>query len=496
MKLNRILSIALSFVMLISVFTVTATAAESGGYEFKLIDGYAEITAYKGNDTVVEIPETLMGYTVVSIGDEAFRRSGVKSVFIPDSVKEIKADAFADSTELTTVKFSSNLESIGDTAFYNCENLSSAIRFPESLKKIGDCAFENCWDMTYAIIPATVEEIGYSALGYYYDSDTTDKKYYDYKRSDFRILGAKDSAAEAYAEKYSVDFYDVSTGVNAFTSNGLDFFVNTDGEAEVTSYAGASLTPSIPSKVSGYPVTKIDDTAFYAAAIKSVSIPESVTEIGEWAFENCDNLKSVKIPPTVKVIGEGALGYYFDGILNKQYDVFTICSQKNSAAYVYADSLGFDFEDVYTTVVTLKKSSGKVYLKGTLNINAVVKNPSGKTSYTSGNKKIAKVNSAGKITAVNAGKTKITVANNGVKKTFSVTVKKPKLNKTSVTIKRNKVYNLKITGQVGTAKFISGNKKILKVNAKNGNYKGLAPGKTEITVKTNGIKLKCKVKVK
>jgi hypothetical protein len=83
-----------------------------------------------------------------------------------------------------------------------------------------------------------------------------------------------------------------------------------------------------------------------------------------------------------------------------------------------------------------------------------------------------------------------------VKKTFTVNVKKPKLNKTSVTIKRNKIYKLKVVGKVGAAKFISGNKNILKVNSKNGNYKGLAPGKTYISVKTNGIKLKCKVTIK
>ncbi len=496
MKLKNLICVALSLVMLTGIFSINTFAVTGGDFEYSLIDGSAEITAYKGSSDSVTIPEAFGGYTVTSIGEQAFRRSALKSVVIPDTVKEIKADAFADSRSLTTVKFSSNLEAIGDTAFYNCENLSSALRFPESLKTIGNSAFENCWDMSYAVIPESVEDIGYCALGYYYDTDSADNKYYDFKRSDFRILGYKNTEAENYCDSQSVDFYDLSTGVNAFTSNGIDYFVNTDSEAEVIAFADTSAAPAIPSEINGYSVKSIGDMAFYASALKSVTIPESVTKIGEWAFENCDNLKSVKVPPTVTTINEGAFGYYYDGFVNRKYDDFTICGAENSAAQTYAESLGFEFDEAYTTVVTLSKSSGTVYLNGSLKVKAKVKNPIGKTTFTSADKKIAKVTSSGTVSGIKKGKVKITIANNNVKKTFTVNVKKPKLNKTSVTIKRNKIYKLKVIGKVGAAKFISGNKNILKVNSKNGNYKGLAPGKTYISVKTNGIKLKCKVTIK
>ena len=82
------------------------------------------------------------------------------------------------------------------------------------------------------------------------------------------------------------------------------------------------------------------------------------------------------------------------------------------------------------------------------------------------------------------------------KKTFTVTVKKPSLSISAKTIKPNKIYQLKIKGKVGTPKFTSSNKKVLKVNSKNGKFKGLKSGKAVITVKTNGIKLKCRIKVK
>lgn len=493
MKLNRIISIALSFAVLLSVVCFDVSAA-GGDFEFEITDGSAEVTAYNGNAADVDIPETLAGFKVTSIGEDAFRKNGLKSVSMPDTVKTIKKSAFADCASLTTVQFSSSLESIGNTAFYNCEDLSSALRFPEVLKEIGNSAFENCWDMSYAIIPASVEVIGYCALGYYYDSDA-DKKYYDFKRSDFRILGYNDSEAYTYSLSHKVDFYDLSSGFNAVTSGGMDFFVE-NSEAELIAYAGTSYTPSIPSKVGGYTVTSIGGYAFFAAGIRDVVIPETVVRIGEWAFGSCESLGSIKIPPSVTSIGDCALGYCYDNGLEVPYDGFIVGGAKDSAAKSYADKYGFKFKDMYTTSVTLPKSSGTIYLKGSLNINADVKNPFGKTTYKSADTDVAKVNSSGKVTGIKAGKTKITVTNNGVKKTFTVTVKKPSLNISAKTIKPNKIYQLKIKGKVGTPKFVSSNKKVLKVNSKNGKFKGLKSGKAVITVKTNGIKLKCKIKVK
>lgn len=496
MVFKKLICIALSAAVLINIMCVCAYAASYGDFEFEIVDNSAEVLAYKGNAKDVEIPEKLGGFSVESIGEDAFRKSGVNSVSMPNCVKKIKKSAFADCASLETVDFSLSLESIGETAFYNCAKLSSAVRFPKSLKTIGSSAFENCWNMTYAIVPESVESIDYCALGYYYDSDKTDKKYYDYKRSDFRILGYPDSAAYTYCQKQSIDFYDITSGATAITSGGMDFFINSKGEAELTSYSGTSYTPSIPSKIGLYPVRFIGDYAFFASSIRDVKIPDSVIKIGVWAFESCESIIDIKIPPSVSTIGEGALGYCYEDGVDLKYDGFTVCGAKNSAAEAYAKKNGFNFKDVYTTSLSLSKTSGKLYLKGTLNIKAKVVNPNGKTTYTCADKKIAKVNSSGKVTGLKAGKTKITVSNNGVKKTFTVTVKNPTLSSTDVTINRGKIYQLKITGRVGNAKFISGNTKILKVNEKTGKYKGLKKGKAKITVKTNGIKLKCKVTVK
>jgi hypothetical protein len=151
------------------------------------------------------------------------------------------------------------------------------------------------------------------------------------------------------------------------------------------------------------------------------------------------------------------------------------------------------------TTVSLSKSSANVYVKGTTAIKATVKNGVGKTTYKSSNTNVAKVSSKGIVTAVKKGTAKITVTNNKVSKIFTIKVLNPKLNKTSVSVAKGKTFTLKITGKVGKAKFSTSNKKIATVNSKGKitvNKKAKKGKICYITVKTNGITLKCKVKVK
>ncbi|MGN1126642.1 MAG: Ig-like domain-containing protein [Ruminococcus sp.] len=147
------------------------------------------------------------------------------------------------------------------------------------------------------------------------------------------------------------------------------------------------------------------------------------------------------------------------------------------------------------TTVTLSRYSGSVYVKGSLQIHATVKNGSGKTTYKSSNTKVAKVSSKGKVTGVKKGSAVITVKNHGVSKKFRVTVKNPKLNATSKTLYKGKSFTLKVTGKIGKAKFSSSNKKVATVSS-SGKITAKKKGSATITVKANGVTLKCKVTVK
>lgn len=150
--------------------------------------------------------------------------------------------------------------------------------------------------------------------------------------------------------------------------------------------------------------------------------------------------------------------------------------------------------NVVATSIKLNKPSTTIYVNGTVKVPVNVVNPIGKTTYTTSNKSYATVDGNGNVKGVKAGKVKVTVNNNGISKVFEVTVKKPTLNKTSLKLSKGKTFTLKITGKVGNARFSSSNKSVATVDS-NGKIKGVKKGSSVISVKTNGITLKCSVKV-
>ena len=118
------------------------------------------------------------------------------------------------------------------------------------------------------------------------------------------------------------------------------FTYTTEDEAiTITEYTGPGGAVSIPSTITGLPVTRIGDSAFYGAVnLTSVAIPGSVTNIGDYAFYGCANLTSVTIPNTVTRIGN----YQFRGcsslpgitipnsVSSIGYAAFTYCTNLTS----------------------------------------------------------------------------------------------------------------------------------------------------------------------
>lgn len=63
---------------------------------------------------------------------------------------------------------------------------------------------------------------------------------------------------------------------------------------------------TIPSTFEDLPVVAIAENGFKGSSLTSVTIPNSITSIGDHAFENCTNLQSLSLPTSVTSIGEKA----------------------------------------------------------------------------------------------------------------------------------------------------------------------------------------------
>ena len=95
----------------------------------------------------------------------------------------------------------------------------------------------------------------------------------------------------------------------AVTSEGYQYELLADGTAEITSYTGSDTEITIPSEIDGVKVTSIGKRAVARKAVTSVVIPNTVTNIGAYAFNYCTALESITIPDSVETIGENAFSY-------------------------------------------------------------------------------------------------------------------------------------------------------------------------------------------
>ncbi len=73
-----------------------------------------------------------------------------------------------------------------------------------------------------------------------------------------------------------------------------------NGAIIITGYIGSGGDVTIPTIINGLPVTTIRYTAFaHSSNLTSVTIPNSVTSIGDYAFEDCINLTAIIVIRTI-----------------------------------------------------------------------------------------------------------------------------------------------------------------------------------------------------
>ncbi len=154
--------------------TMTASAEgetadyTEGTYELLTYENYGDYIEISGCDetaTEVEIPAEIEGLPVTSIGDSAFYDCvNLTSVTIPDSVTSIGGSAFHGCVKLTSVMIPSSLTSIEVGVFSGCSGLTS-VTIPDSVTSIGGFAFSGCSGLTSVTIPASVTYIGDYAFG-------------------------------------------------------------------------------------------------------------------------------------------------------------------------------------------------------------------------------------------------------------------------------------------------------------------------------------------
>lgn len=179
------------------------------------------------------------------------------------------------------------VKQIGQSAFENCTALESIV-LPETVANIGNYAFKGCTSLSSVEMPyndrnAFTMKIGYQAF---------------YGCSSLKELTLPETVTEIGRE------FIAGTGITEIT---IPQQVTSAGNAlnGCTTLKTVTLAgDDKDKKLDG--MKKIPDSLFENSSVSKVNIPETVTEIGRWAFQHCGNLTSINIPVQIEVIGEYA----------------------------------------------------------------------------------------------------------------------------------------------------------------------------------------------
>ena len=280
---KRIWAIVLVVVLALSLVPVSAAGSlqEEEGAQWITVEGIeggeilfnsetGEIEDCEITVTSANIPTNINDKNVKSIGYSAFEDCvALKTVHVPRGVERIRGAAFRGCVSLETVEIDANITSLESYIFAECDSLIN-ITIPESVTDIKGGAFSSCVSLTQFTIPESVTSIGNNAF-----------------ESCYRL------------KNINIPDGVTNIGSSAFNGcNGLQGTIEIPSGVEVIEPFTFSDCNCIEAIHLPDTVKVIKDGAFRRCnSLESINIPNGILNIGEEAFKGCKKLTEISIPP-------------------------------------------------------------------------------------------------------------------------------------------------------------------------------------------------------
>ncbi len=262
-----------------------------GDYEYSIVDNSVTIDRYTGSDSVVVMPDNIDGYDVTGIAGSAFAGcTSIKDIKLPESITYIGME-FIKETQIETITIP---QSVKNAEYYyhwggiftGAEKLKEVI-FEDGIKNIpaNVCrtGYNNQWS-NYGI--NNIEKV------YIPDSVETIEEYafYECNKIGDVTLPKSLKAIEAYAFAECDDIYKVDFKYNPET----EIKIGTGAFNSCNKLSNVNMTENIKS-IGGYVFADCPQ-------IKNITLPESVTYIGEH-FINGTGIEIITIPKGIENVG-------------------------------------------------------------------------------------------------------------------------------------------------------------------------------------------------
>lgn len=234
----------------------------------------------------------------------------IRRVVIEDGVTAIGDNAFLTLRNLEEVTIADSVEMIGKDAFNSCRALRS-VSLGEGLRELGEGAFGYCFDLAEITIPASVWWIGPQAFaGCTALTLRVAEGNEDYCCVD-NVLFSKDMSRLVFCSNQKAGSYTVPSSVETIENSAfyycvdLDHITIPDSVTEIGDNAFNQCGLREMTLPAG--LTWIGESLFWGNRnLTQVTIPDGVTGIGRYAFSNCDELAGLRLPGSVETIEEYA----------------------------------------------------------------------------------------------------------------------------------------------------------------------------------------------
>lgn len=319
------------FLALLLALGMTCVLAEDAAHGFDygfLDDGSIILWDYKGSAQHLVLPETLDGYQVTGIYDYLFHgNETLQSVTIPNQITYVEGNPFAYVTSLTDIIVAPDhptLKMVDGVLFskdgtriinYPYTRPGSSYDVPQGTVIIGEGAFSDAPALTHVTLPDTVTTIEPYAFSWCYQlaeinipEGVTSIGHYAFYGDAMSSIALPDSVVtlenNPFAGCLSLSEIQVSPEHPALAV--IDGALYDRNELRLICYPPALKQESL---VVPNGIQIISEDALYNASFSSITLPDTVTSIGNGAFMWCGQLKEVNIPQGVTKIE----GYAFFG---------------------------------------------------------------------------------------------------------------------------------------------------------------------------------------